>query len=77
METVMMCCIRNLQQYRHGLLLEKYAKAGCLVTVERCLSQCIGCGKGPSVTVGNVWVGAESVEALEKQIDIRLTAERG
>ncbi|SFI63330.1 hypothetical protein SAMN02799624_01738 [Paenibacillus sp. UNC496MF] len=63
-----MCCLRNLQENRHGDLLDELAEAGHDVSLAHCLHQCAGCRRGPALEKDGIWHGASDKEALRLAI---------
>ncbi|MBM7563069.1 hypothetical protein [Paenibacillus sacheonensis] len=66
MSAVIVCCLRNLQENRHGELLNELVAAGHDVSLAHCLNHCIGCRKGPSLTMDGQWIGASDQAELRQ-----------
>ncbi|SEO95029.1 hypothetical protein [Paenibacillus sp. OV219] len=72
MPSTIVCCLRNLQENRHGSLLDELVALGHDVSLVHCLNQCIGCRRGPSLSLNGLWIGATSEAQLRQELESRL-----
>ncbi|WP_133257523.1 hypothetical protein [Paenibacillus montanisoli] len=64
--------MRNLQENRHGVLLDQLVEEGHDVSLAHCLNQCIGCRKGPSLSMDGSWIGAADEAELRASVKAKL-----
>ncbi|MFC4777022.1 hypothetical protein ACFO9Q_09525 [Paenibacillus sp. GCM10023252] len=62
------CCLRNLQQFQYGELLDKLVMDGYSVKASPCLNQCIGCRKQHTAVVDGLWTAFDTEAAMEQFI---------
>jgi hypothetical protein len=62
------CCINNLRQHGYGDKLNELAGEGVDISLERCLSQCIGCRLQPAFMADGKWYGLTPDDDLKKMV---------
>jgi uncharacterized protein YuzB (UPF0349 family) len=62
------CCMNNLIKHQYGDKLNELAKEGVEISLERCLSQCVGCSRQPSFMADGKWYGLASNDDFLKVI---------
>ncbi|MBP3963888.1 DUF1450 domain-containing protein [Paenibacillus lignilyticus] len=72
MSAVIVVCLRNLQENRHGTMLDQLVQQGHDVSLTHCLNQCVGCRRGPALSIDGAWIGAADEAALQNEVDARL-----
>ncbi|REE94610.1 hypothetical protein A8990_101406 [Paenibacillus taihuensis] len=72
MPSVIVCCLRNLQENRHGTLLDELVEMGHEVSLDRCLNQCVGCRRGPALSMDGIWIGSTSEALLRQELEPKL-----
>ncbi|WP_308639454.1 hypothetical protein [Paenibacillus silvisoli] len=72
MKSVFVVCLRNLQENQHGMLLDQLVGDGHDVSLAHCLNQCVGCRRGPALSMDGTWIGSADESELRDAIEAQL-----
>jgi hypothetical protein len=68
MDTQIQCCIRNLQQFQYGEVLDELAGRHD-VSLERCQNHCVGCRIQPAFVINGHWVSIDDPWRIKQYIE--------